>query len=221
MQNLIAIIDDELDLLELLEYNLKKAGFDAIGFLNTNKIEQFLNEEDVDLLIVDRNLPDIEGSKFVENLRAKGYNTPVIFLTAKTSKEEQMQGFGVGGDDYITKPFDLDNLIARIKAVLKRTQKSAEIYKFKDILINSTSAKTFINDKEIELTKLETSLLTEFIKNKSIVLNREYLAESVWHDTDTSKQTINIAIKRLRDKIDPKKEKNYIKVIRGEGYELC
>ncbi|MDD7422496.1 response regulator transcription factor [Campylobacter hominis] len=221
MQNLIAIIDDELDLLELLEYNLKKAGFDAIGFLNTNKIEQFLNEEDVDLLIVDRNLPGIEGSKFVENLRAKGYNTPVIFLTAKTSKEEQMQGFGVGGDDYITKPFDLDNLIARIKAVLKRTQKSAEIYKFKDILINSTSAKTFINDKEIELTKLETSLLTEFIKNKSIVLNREYLAESVWHDTDTSKQTINIAIKRLRDKIDPKKEKNYIKVIRGEGYELC
>lgn len=221
MQNLIAIIDDELDLLELLEYNLKKAGFDAIGFLNTNKIEQFLNEEDVDLLIVDRNLPGIEGSKFVENLRAKGYNTPVIFLTAKTSKEEQMEGFGVGGDDYITKPFDLDNLIARIKAVLKRTQKSAEIYKFKDILINSTSAKTFINDKEIELTKLETSLLTEFIKNKSIVLNREYLAESVWHDTDTSKQTINIAIKRLRDKIDPKKEKNYIKVIRGEGYELC
>lgn len=221
MQNLIAIIDDELDLLELLEYNLKKAGFDAIGFLNTNKIEQFLNEEDVDLLIVDRNLPGIEGSKFVENLRAKGYNTPVIFLTAKTSKEEQMQGFGVGGDDYITKPFDLDNLIARIKAVLKRTQKSAEIYKFKDILINSTSAKTFINDKEIELTKLETSLLTEFIKNKSIVLNREYLAESVWHDTDTSKQTINIAIKRLRDKIDPKKDKNYIKVIRGEGYELC
>lgn len=221
MQNLIAIIDDELDLLELLEYNLKKAGFDAIGFLNTNKIEQFLNEEDVDLLIVDRNLPGIEGSKFVENLRAKGYNTPVIFLTAKTSKEEQMQGFGVGGDDYITKPFDLVNLIARIKAVLKRTQKSAEIYKFKDILINSTSAKTFINDKEIELTKLETSLLTEFIKNKSIVLNREYLAESVWHDTDTSKQTINIAIKRLRDKIDPKKEKNYIKVIRGEGYELC
>ena len=221
MQNLIAIIDDELDLLELLEYNLKKAGFDAIGFLNTNKIEQFLNEEDVDLLIVDRNLPGIEGSKFVENLRAKGYNTPVIFLTAKTSKEEQMQGFGVGGDDYITKPFDLDNLIARIKAVLKRTQKSAEIYKFKDILINSTSAKTFINDKEIELTKLETSLLTEFIKNKSIVLNREYIAESVWHDTDTSKQTINIAIKRLRDKIDPKKEKNYIKVIRGEGYELC
>ena len=221
MQNLIAIIDDELDLLELLEYNLKKAGFDAIGFLNTNKIEQFLNEEDVDLLIVDRNLPGIEGSKFVENLRAKGYNTPVIFLTAKTSKEEQMQGFGVGGDDYITKPFDLDNLIARIKAVLKRTQKSAEIYKFKDILINSTSAKTFINDKEIELTKLETSLLTEFIKNKSIVLNREYLAESVWHDTDTSKQTINIAIKRLRDKINPKKEKNYIKVIRGEGYELC
>ena len=221
MQNLIAIIDDELDLLELLEYNLEKAGFDAIGFFFFFKIEQFLNEEDVDLLIVDRNLPGIEGSKFVENLRAKGYNTPVIFLTAKTSKEEQMQGFGVGGDDYITKPFDLDNLIARIKAVLKRTQKSAEIYKFKDILINLTSAKTFINDKEIELTKLETSLLTEFIKNKSIVLNREYLAESVWHDTDTSKQTINIAIKRLRDKIDPKKEKNYIKVIRGEGYELC
>ena len=106
MENItIGIIEDEEDLLELIEFNLQNAGFDAVGFLNTKYIEKFIEEENPALLIVDRNLPGIEGVKFINNLRKKGILTPVIFLTAKNSEEEILEGFEVGADDYITKPF--------------------------------------------------------------------------------------------------------------------
>ena len=221
MESLIVVIDDEEDMLDLLEYNLTKAGYEVLGFLNTSKIEQLLNEENVDLLIVDRNLPGIEGSEFIKNLRLKGYNNSVIFLSAKTSMNEQLEGFEAGGDDYITKPFEMDNLLARIKAVLKRTKKKADIYKFKDIFINLTNAEVLIGNTNIELTKLETNLLVEFIKNKNILLSRDYLLSVIWNDENSSEKTVNIAIKRLREKIDPTREKKYIKSIRGEGYMLC
>lgn len=221
MESLIVVIDDEEDMLDLLEYNLTKAGYEVLGFLNTSKIEQLLNEENVDLLIVDRNLPGIEGSEFIKNLRLKGYNNSVIFLSAKTSMNEQLEGFEAGGDDYITKPFEMDNLLARIKAVLKRTKKKADIYKFKDIFINLTNAEVLIGNTNVELTKLETNLLVEFIKNKNILLTRDYLLSAIWNDENSSEKTVNIAIKRLREKIDPTREKKYIKSIRGEGYMLC
>ncbi|QIX86930.1 response regulator transcription factor [Campylobacter ureolyticus] len=221
MESLIVVIDDEEDMLDLLEYNLTKAGYEVLGFLNTSKIEQLLNEENVDLLIVDRNLPGIEGSEFIKNLRLRGYNNSVIFLSAKTSMNEQLEGFEAGGDDYITKPFEMDNLLARIKAVLKRTKKKADIYKFKDIFINLTNAEVLIGNTNVELTKLETNLLVEFIKNKNILLTRDYLLSAIWNDENSSEKTVNIAIKRLREKIDPTKEKKYIKSIRGEGYMLC
>ncbi|MCZ6132750.1 response regulator transcription factor [Campylobacter ureolyticus] len=221
MESLIVVIDDEEDMLDLLEYNLTKAGYEVLGFLNTSKIEQLLNEENVDLLIVDRNLPGIEGSEFIKNLRLKGYNNSVIFLSAKTSMNEQLEGFEAGGDDYITKPFEMDNLLARIKAVLKRTKKKADIYKFKDIFINLTNAEVLVDNANVELTKLETNLLVEFIKNKNILLTRDYLLSAIWNDENSSEKTVNIAIKRLREKIDPTKEKKYIKSIRGEGYMLC
>ena len=221
MESLIVVIDDEEDMLDLLEYNLTKAGYEVLSFLNTSKIEQLLNEENVDLLIVDRNLPGVEGSEFIKNLRLRGYNNSVIFLSAKTSMDEQLEGFEAGGDDYITKPFEMDNLLARIKAVLKRTKKKADIYKFKDIFINLTNAEVLIGNTNVELTKLETNLLVEFIKNKNILLTRDYLLSAIWNDENSSEKTVNIAIKRLREKIDPTKEKKYIKSIRGEGYMLC
>ncbi|NLK66862.1 MAG: response regulator transcription factor [Campylobacteraceae bacterium] len=221
MKHFIVVIDDEEDIVDLLEYNLTKAGYEVLGFLNTCKVEQLLNEESVDLLIVDRNLPGVEGSEFVKGLREKGYNTPVIFLSAKTTKDEQLEGFEAGGDDYITKPFDMENLVARINALLKRTKKEADIYKFRDIVINTTSGSVIIGGESIELTKLETNLLVEFIRNKSVVLSRDYLLANIWNDDSINQKTVNIAIKRLREKIDPLRDKNYIKAVRGEGYMLC
>lgn len=215
----IIVIDDEADLCELLEYNLNKAGFNVTTFLDTKRVEQFLEEEGCDILIVDRNLNGVEGSKFVSSLRAKGYNEPVIFLTAKNSSKEKLEGFESGGDDYITKPFELDELIARIVALLKRYKKENQIYKFKEITLNLTTQEAKINEANLELTKLEFALLLEFIKNKNILLSRDELLDLVWQNDMANEKTVNIAIKRLRAKLGSAGE--YIKSVRGEGYKLC
>ncbi|BCD62340.1 two-component system, OmpR family, phosphate regulon response regulator PhoB [Nitratiruptor sp. YY08-26] len=218
---LIVVIEDKEDLLELLEFRLSKE-YEVEGFLSTKNVEHFLEEEDVALMLVDRNLPGVEGSEFVKNLRNKGYDIPVIFLTAKDSESDIEMGFMRGGDDYITKPFNFNELLLRIQAVLRRSRPDlfASSLKYRDIELHPSSHKCFIEGKEVQLTKLEFELLSVFLKNRGQVLSRDYLLEHVWRDIK-QERSVNVAIKRLKEKIDPKKEKNYIEAVRGVGYKLC
>jgi DNA-binding response OmpR family regulator len=220
----IVIVEDEEDILELIEYNLEKNGFETIGFLSTKNVFQILEEEHIDLLIMDRNLPGVEGSEFVSELRSKGINIPVIYLTAKNKESDIEEGFESGGDDYITKPFNMKELIFRVKAILKRTRadldKSSVVYR--DMILNLASRQLHINNKLIDLTKLEFDLLYTLINNQNIVLSRDYLLEHVWAgDEFYQERTVNVAINRLKEKIDSSKEKEYIKTVRGVGYTLC
>ena len=223
MKKLILIVEDEEDMLELLEYTLQKEGYDTIGFLNVDKnVRKVLDEESIDLILMDRNLPNIEGTTFIKELRVSGYSNPVIYITAKDKENDVLEGFEAFADDYITKPFNLKELIARVKAVIKRTSIELEFIKAKDIVYNFANKKFYIENKEIELTQLESSLLFEFINNQDILLSRDYLLEKVWKDSlDKKEKTVNVAIKRLKSKIDPKAKKNYIKAVRGEGYIFC
>ena len=219
----IVLIEDEEDLLELSEYHLRKEGYEVTGFLSTKHVEDLLLEEDVDLLIVDRNLPGVEGSEFVQSLRDKGHTTPVIFVSAKDADAEIEEGFLRGGDDYLTKPFNMKELLLRIKSILRRTQKTdAGTLRYKDIMIALDERRVFVEGKEVVLSKLEFDLLCYFIQNKHIVLNRDQLLEEVWKDEAFKQEkTVNVTINRLRKKIDPNKEKEYIEPIRGVGYKLC
>ncbi len=220
---LILIVEDEEDILELLEYTLQKNGYDTIGFLSVNnKLEEILEEEKIDLILMDRNLNGIDGTTFITSIKEKGYNCPVIYLSAKDKDEDILEGFESYADDYITKPFNIKELLARINAVIKRSSKEISIIKVRDIIYKDSNKKFYINEKEIELTHLEHDLFLEFIKNKDILLSREYLLEAIWQDSYNKKlKTVNVAIKRLKTKIDPLKTKNYIKSIRGEGYLFC
>ena len=218
----ILIVEDEEDILELIEYHLQKAGYDVIGLKDSSKVRDLLEEENIDLILMDRNLPGLEGSLFIKEIREEGYNIPVIYVSAKDSSDDIIEGFDRGGDDYITKPFNFDELIARVKAVLKRVKNQSDIYKFRDIVYEVTSHKVTITDEEINLSKLEKKLLLELLKNSNKVLSRYELLESVWGEGEEKQiKTVNVAIKRLKEKIDPDNEKNYIKAIRGEGYILC
>ena len=220
----IVIVEDEEDLLELLEYTLQKEGFETIGFLNTKTVEQILEEEDIDLLIMDRNLPGVEGSEFVQKLRDQGLDIPVIFLSAKDRDEDIESGFLRGGDDYITKPFNMKELVLRIRSVLKRTSKKHHDGKllFRDLLLDKSSRTLCVDGKPVEVTKLEFDLLSEFIVNKNSVLDRDYLLENVWGDSENYQyKTVNVAINRLKEKIDPDKSKDYIQTVRGVGYKIC
>ncbi|MGB3961514.1 MAG: response regulator transcription factor [Sulfurimonas sp.] len=225
MKEHILIVEDNSDILELLEYNLIAAGYDTIGFLNTKNVRQVLSEEKIDLIIMDRTLPDIEGTLFIEMLRSKNINTPVIFLSAKNSLNDIKEGFLKGADDYITKPFDIEELLLRIKAVLKRynhdTKEVLDLLEYKDMRLDLNLHAVNIGDRSVDLTKLETSLLEVMIQHKGKVLDRDFLLKKIWKDPENiHEKTVNVAIKRLKEKIDPSRAKEYIRTIRGVGYLL-
>ena len=223
MKQTILIIEDEEDLLELLEYHLQKEGYETLGFLSTKNVEKCLQEEPIDLLIVDRNLPGVEGSEFVETLRKKGFSQAGIFVTAKDSDANIEEGFMRGCDDYVTKPYNMKELLLRIKAILARTSPvSKSTLSYRDLMLDLEAHRLQVESKEVELTKLEFDLLRTLIENKSSVLSREFLLEHVWKSDDFFQdKTVNVAINRLKAKIDPTKEKEYIKSIWGVGYTLC
>ncbi len=224
MTTTIAVVEDEEDILELIEYHLEKEGYESIGFLSTKNLANVLEEEKIDLLIMDRNLPGTEGSEFVAALRDKGINIPVIYLTAKNKENDIEEGFLSGGDDYITKPFNIKELLLRIKALLKRTKSrnSEGNLRYRDITLNLGSREVTIDGTAVDLTKLEFDLLHTLINNQNIVLSRDYLLDHVWGtDEIFQDRTVNVAINRLKEKIDPGKDKEYIKTVRGVGYTLC
>ncbi len=222
MNESILIVEDEEDLLDLMEYTLSKEGYDIISCVDTSNVRDILDDEDIALILMDRNLPVTEGSVFISKLREEGYNTPVIYVSAKDSTDDILSGFENGGDDYITKPFNLSELKARVKALIKRTKKIEDVIKYKDI-VYTTANKTFsIDGNDVKLTSLEHDLLLEFVKNQNILLSRDTLLERVWKDSINKQlKTVNVAIKRLKEHIDPDGVKDYIKSVRGEGYMLC
>jgi len=219
----IVIIEDEEDILELVEYHLQKAGFETMGFLSTDKVEQFLEEEHPALMIVDRNLPSCEGSEFVGKLRKYGCTIPVIFLTAKDKDKDIEDGFERGGDDYITKPFKPKELVLRVKALLRRCGVTPnEKIKYRDLILDITNRTLTIDNRLIELTNLEFKLLHTFIKNSNTVLDRDFLRDEVWGDENMNfhDKTINVTLNRLKKKIDPNGKKEYFTPIWGVGYKL-
>ncbi len=219
MKKSVIIIEDNEDLLELEEFHLSSAGFDVIGFLSTKGVEQALEEEDVTLLVVDRNLPNAEGSEFVKTLRDKGYDMPVIFVTAKGSDKDIEEGFLRGGDDYLTKPFNMNELVLRAKARVARylgvaTQK----IKYRNLVIDEDSKELSINGEYEKLTSLEFKLLLYLIKNRDRVVSRDELLEEVWKE-DVGYKSVTMAVSRLKNKIE--KREQYIEAVRGVGYKIC
>ena len=222
MKKTILIVDDEEDILDLLDYTLSSAGYDVIPCVDTSNIRDILDEEDISLILMDRNLPSVEGSMFIETIRQEGYNQPVIYVSAKDLSEDIVEGFERGGDDYITKPFNIAELKARVAALIRRTSQTQDVIKQRDILYNTSNKSFTVDGKIVKLTHLESELLLEFIKNPNILFSRDTLLERVWGDSENKQpKTVNVAIKRLKESIDPSGEKNYIQAVRGEGYIFC
>lgn len=218
----ILSIEDNEDLLELETFHLIKEGYKVIGSNSTKGVESILEQENIDLMLVDRTLPQVEGSEFVSYLRDKGVTTPVMFISAKDKDEEIEEGFIRGGDDYLRKPFNMKELLYRVKAILRRTNAiEQERLMARDIVMDFNTRKTYIDNEEVELTKLEFELLSLFIKNENRALKREYLLQNIWHDNEsTQTRTVNVTINRLKKKIDPHEDKEYIVPVRGIGYKF-
>jgi len=219
---LIVVIEDEHDLLDLLEYHLQKEGYQTFGAVTVRPVEKLLEEERPDLMVVDRNLPGVEGSEFVRRIRSEGIHIPVIFLSAKSSDREIEEGFLRGGDDYLTKPFNIRELLLRVKALLRRSGAGDGRISYRDLVVDRARREVWVERRKITLTKREFDLLVTLLANRDRVLSREELIDRVWHDeTEVQGRTVNVTVTRLKEKIDPDKTKHYIQSVRGVGYRMC
>jgi DNA-binding response OmpR family regulator len=224
----ILIIEDEQDIVKPLKRYLEQNGF-AVDYAEDGEKGLFLsNRNDYDCILLDLNLPKIDGIELAKQLRDRNNITPIIMVTARSQMYNKLEGFDSGADDYVTKPFNLEELVARIKAVIKRNSKN----KNKELILLRKSYEGQGNlelnpeqnkvidkktKKEIELSNKETGILEYLIRNKGKTISTEELLEHVWDsEIDTFTDTVKTHIKTLRKKIDPKKK--IIKTIRGKGY---
>lgn len=202
----ILIVDDEEDLCEILQYNLNNEGFITEV---AHSAEEALNNPltEYDLILLDIMMGPMSGFKFADKLRKElGNNVPIIFLTAKDTENDLLTGFSLGADDYISKPFSVNELTARVRAVLKRTFKespaSQPLLKFREIELDTVRKRLIINDERVELTKKEYEILKVLLDNQGKVYSREDLLNLVWgRDVIVTERTIDVNITRLRTKL--------------------
>jgi len=202
----ILIVDDEEDLCEILQYNLNNEGFDTdIAHSAEEALEKPI--EEFNLVLLDIMMGQISGFKFADKIRKEmKSNVPIIFLTAKDTENDLLTGFSLGADDYITKPFSVNELTARVKAVLKRAHqekiKPDPVIKFRDFDLDTVRKRLIINDKPIELTKKEYEILKVLLDSHGKVFSREDLLDLVWSkDVIVTERTIDVNIARLRTKL--------------------
>ncbi len=213
----ILVVEDESRMRRLIKDYLTKEGF-LIVEAEDGKEALNLFDEAIDLVILDIMMPKYDGWTVCKELREVS-KVPIVMLTARSEESDQLFGFELGADEYITKPFSLKILLARIKALLKRIQKEEELIQIRDMKIDHSAHKVFINEKEIDITPKEYELLYFLAKYEGKALSREQLLDQVWgYDYYGDLRTVDTHIKRLRMKL---KEKNsWIQTVRGVGYRF-
>lgn len=221
---MIFILEDDDSIRKLINYSLKSQGFEVQDFPLPSLFWQALETQTPDLLLLDIMLPEEDGISILKKLRfnPKTSTIPVIMLTAKDSEYDIVTGLDAGADDYVTKPFGMMALVSRIKAVLRRYEKSdskKEVLEAGGITIDENQHTVFAGSQQIFLTVKEFDLLALLIKNRGNVLTREQLLESIWEvSTDIESRTVDVHIRTLRAKLG-EYEKN-IETIRGVGYKF-
>jgi two-component system phosphate regulon response regulator PhoB/two-component system alkaline phosphatase synthesis response regulator PhoP len=220
----IVIVDDEPDILELVILNLKKAGFKAVGFENAEDFYNHLKDNIPELIILDLMLPDADGYEICKNLKKNDEysNIPIIMLTARADEMDKVLGLELGADDYVTKPFSPRELIARVKAILRRDTKieKNDYIKIGDFLkIDLQKYEVLVNETKVELTSTEFKILKLLANRKGWVFSREQILNSLGvQDKGVLDRTVDVHIKNLREKLG--EVGKYIKNIRGIGYKF-
>lgn len=221
MNHKILITEDDAVLAEGVKMNLELSGFTVLTAYNIEEARNRLEEGNIGLLILDVNLPDGDGVEFARNLRTR-QKLPIIFLTARDMDEDMIAGFQAGADDYITKPFNIQVLIQRVGAVLRRYQPAEEetkAMKVGNLVIDFESYTVRKQGEMLSLTPTEFKLLAKFCQNPGIVLTRQVLLETIWDKEENyvDEHTLTIFVSRLRGKISDEKF-TYIKTVYGTGY---
>ena len=222
----ILVIEDEPDIRRNLEYNLGREGFKASSVGSLDEANEKLKSKKFDLILLDLMLPDGSGLDLCKKIKSNSETeaTPIIILTAKDDEVDKVVGFELGADDYVTKPFSVRELILRVKAILKRSdKKTKEVVEverqFGDLKIDVDSHEVHVDSQLIELTALEFRLLKELVDKRGRVQSRDQLLSEVWgYNAEVTTRTVDTHIKRLREKLGSMGK--YVQTIRGVGYKF-
>jgi DNA-binding response OmpR family regulator len=217
----ILLIDDETRMLDLLVLYLVPKGYQCLKMTSALEAIRYLESDRVDIILLDVMMPEMDGWSACKEIR-KQWDIPIIMLTARTEKMDVVKGLNLGADDYISKPFDEEELTARIEAVLRRKDGNTGRITFNGLILNQDSYELLYNDVHVPLTPKEFSLLGLFLQNRNKVFTREHLLSSIWgHDVSTEDRTIDSHVRNLRDKLRkmgfPIDE--YLSTVWGLGYK--
>lgn len=225
----ILIIEDEKNLARFIELELNHEGFDTdVRFDGRSGLEAALDKDEVwDIILLDLMLPELNGIDVARRIRQIS-NVPIIMMTARDSVIDRVSGFDHGADDYIVKPFAIEELLARMRALLRRIEiestsgsKKQTTIQYKDLIVEKENRIVRRGEETIELTKREYELLVKLMENLNVVLSREVLLNKVWgYETEIETNVVDVYIRYLRNKIDKPNQESYIQTVRGTGYVM-
>lgn len=223
----ILVVDDEEALQRLITHNLEREGYETIVAADGIKAMEILRQERLDLIILDLMLPGISGLEICKRLRQEKYEVPIIMLTARDEEIDKVLGLEMGADDYVTKPFGVRELMARVKAILRRQQRpetvpEQRIYRAGNLVVNLDAYQAYLNGDQLELTLKEFELLSLLIRHRGRVLKREYILDTIWgYDVETGSRVLDVHVSKLREKLEEDtRNPRYIRTIRGLGYKF-
>ena len=220
----ILIVDDERDLLSLLDFNLRQAGFETMLAATAEQAQQHLRRRVPDLVLLDLMLPDLPGTEICRQVKSdpRTKHVPVIMLTAKGEEVDRVVGFELGADDYVTKPFSVRELMLRVRAILRRAGAASGERppdRVGPIRVDVDAHRAFVEEVEVELTPLEFRLLATLMARAGRVQSRDQLLSDVWEmSTEVETRTVDTHVKRLREKLGPARD--LLETVRGVGYRL-
>lgn len=221
----VLVVEDEEALSDLLSYNLEKEGFDVATCMDGDDALIMVDEEHPDLVLLDWMLPNVSGIEICRQLRARieTKDVPVIMLTARGEEDDRVRGLDLGADDYITKPFSMSELVARMKAILRRTNPmvAGDVATFHDISLERDTCRVRRGEREVKLGPTEFKLLDVLMKRPGRVYSREQLLDQVWgQDVYVEARTVDVHVGRLRKALNKRGDKDPIRTVRAAGYAL-
>lgn len=221
---MIYLVEDDYSIQKLVIYTLKNQGLDAVGFTLPSEFEKAMEKELPRLIILDIMLPEVDGLTILKNIRnnPETASIPVIMLTAKASEYDKIFGLDSGADDYVAKPFSMMELLARVKAMLRRVQPKemkTKVLQYRELVVNYNEHSVKVQGESVVLTRKEFDMLCLLLEHKGTVLTRDQLLTQIWgYDFDGESRTVDVHVRTLRSKIEPCG--NYIETVRGVGYKI-
>ncbi|KUF36786.1 two-component system, OmpR family, response regulator VanR [Lysinibacillus sp. TC-37] len=224
----ILVVDDEKEIADLIELYLKNENYHVFKYYTAQEALACIMRENVDLAVLDIMMPEIDGFTILQKIR-ETFNFPVIMLTAKEEEIDKINGFSLGADDYITKPFRPLELVARVKAQIRRftlynqgSKQTEDIIDFAGLMINQNTRQVFLNERQVSLTPTEFAILWYLCTNRGKVISSEQLFQEIWGDKYfNSNNTVMVHIRHLREKMkDSAENPKFIKTVWGVGYTI-